>query len=783
MTHRAEALSAVIALTALSCSPPASTTGQNPDTSERKGQLRAIVPGPAAGLFAPAQTRTSDLGKTGAARDQTASAPEPAGDSAGGSIVNGAHLSDLDACGSCHPDAFAQQQVSAHAFSSFNNPVYRYAVDRLRAGVGKPASQMCAGCHDIALLIDRVMVGEVAPTDARAHAGVTCRVCHGIVAASNDGNGSYVLSRVPIAIPEGTDPAAIDRHKRSARPIDGTLLCGSCHRSFLSTATGNGHFLAGQDEITGWQTSAYNQSGVGRVDDPLPRTTCIDCHMRPEPAPLGDVAADERGEIRSHRFLGGHTWLASMLGDDTQLARQTEFLRGSVSLDIGAAFTGKPPAKPGGKPGDQAETRTWTRPADGAPVTPGAPFGIDVVMRNLRVGHRFPGGVRDAADSWLDVRVYDARGTLIAQSGDTHGDDAHRLRALVGNRAGLPQWQRNTEDFYEPIVDHTLAARAAQVVRFALPVPATLDPASLPWRVSARLLHRTRNLQVQKLACEATKSQRGRAFARYTDELGQPVLDPCKPQPVTVIASAETWVGTGAEQRLARAGRALAWKRLYQHGLGLVGEMPREATVARDSLLAALEAVDVSGNPRDRAKILGAMASVYAGAPCGPSAPPGWPTCQGRYEEALRWLQRAEQIVPGHPALQMTRAAMLDRSFRWPQAAEALAVAVRAVPENLFAWRQYAGVLHSLGKPAEALLAARRGLALDPREDDLLRAQHLSLKALGAPAAEVQSAADAYQSHRRAARPTEMQALCAEQLPMCERERFTVHTHTLRPPP
>src|SRR4051812_31786808 len=46
-------------------------------------------------------------------------------------------LADVDTCEECHADAAAQFRTSAHAFASFNNPVYRYAVERYRDDVGK----------------------------------------------------------------------------------------------------------------------------------------------------------------------------------------------------------------------------------------------------------------------------------------------------------------------------------------------------------------------------------------------------------------------------------------------------------------------------------------------------------------------------------------------------------------------------------------------------------------------------------------------------------------------
>lgn len=679
--------------------------------------------------------------------------------------VDGEHIGDVDTCGSCHPDAFAQQQVSAHAFASFSNPVYRFAVDRFRERVGKQQSRMCGGCHDISLLIDGAMMREVSPTDDRAHNGVTCRVCHGIEAATIDGNGSYSLSRTPIPVPTGDDDASVERHRQAAKPIDSNLLCASCHRSFLSPATGNHHFLAGQDEITGMSSSAYNHSGMGRVDDPIPKVTCIDCHMRMEPATLGDVAADNTGRIRSHRFLGGHTWLASMLGDSTQLARQAEFLRGSVTVDIAAAFDGD---------------GNWTRPADGAPVRSGQSFGFDVVMRNVGVGHRFPAGVRDAVDSWLDIAVRDAHGAVIAESRD--GPDAHRLRVLVGDADGMPQFERNTQDFYEVIVDHTIPARDARVVRYVFNVPTDLTDDRQPLEIEARLLHRTRNLPVQNAACADRRSPRGQAFAKHQDARGQPVLDPCAAQPITEVSATRTYVGTGAEAKLARMPRALTWKRLYEHALGLLVELPREAPTARDSLQAAMKHVGISSHKRNRAKLLAAMGAVYTGAPCGPSSPPGWPSCQGRFEEALDWLGQADAITPGHPAIARMRARIHDRSFRWPETAHALEQAVQVAPDNVGAWRDLSTTLLALQRHRDALRAAQRGLSLLPRDDDLLRVQSRALRALGASASIVESAERAYRERERAARPDEMRAACANRYPACRHERYSVHRHQLTAP-
>ena len=173
--------------------------------------------------------------------------------------INGATLTETESCAGCHAEAAAEWQSSPHAFGSFNNPVYRVVVDQFRSDVGKDASRFCGGCHDAALLVDGAMSHEVAPTDSRAHGGVTCRVCHGIESTRPDGNGSYELASSPIPIPRDGDEASLRAHKErmALPPLRTAQMCGGCHRSFLSPETGNPAHLVGQDELGAWQQSAY----------------------------------------------------------------------------------------------------------------------------------------------------------------------------------------------------------------------------------------------------------------------------------------------------------------------------------------------------------------------------------------------------------------------------------------------------------------------------------------------------------------------------------------------
>ncbi|HVK86399.1 MAG TPA: multiheme c-type cytochrome, partial [Kofleriaceae bacterium] len=342
-----------------------------------------------------------------------------------GDVSDGTMLADADSCSSCHPDAAAQWSASAHSFASFGNPIYRVNVELMRHDLGNATSQHCGGCHDMPLMVDGMMTsgGTIPAEDLRSHSGVTCRLCHGIKSTTKDGNGSYVWSRAPIDAPTLGDATSIAQHKAQVSvSSQGSELCVGCHRGFLSADMGMPVHLSGLDESGMWRNSAWTGNGMGRVDK-VAAKSCIDCHMEREPATADELGA-KHGTLASHRFLGGHTWMASMRGDEDHLRRLRAKLEGAASIDIAAARTELPTGP------------TWHLPADAAPVTPGVRLSLDVVVRNLLVGHRFPGGVLDIQDTWIEVEVADRQGKRLASSGLQHAtdpkdEDTHVLRTLV----------------------------------------------------------------------------------------------------------------------------------------------------------------------------------------------------------------------------------------------------------------------------------------------------------------------------------------------------------------
>ena len=208
---------------------------------------------------------------------------------------------------------------------------------------------------------------------------------------------------------------------------------------------------------------------------------------------------------------------------------------------------------------------------------------------------------------------------------------------------------------------------------------------------------------------------------------------------------------------------------MYEHGMALtqvVGERLDEARVVLEAALAKLPVTPATARPR--AMILAQL---------------GWVASkQGRASDALDAVAAARALLPPpHPGvLDAVAADALARVWKWQEALVPARAAVAKAPLNAAAWATLARILASGGDDRAALAAARKGLALSPRDPDLLRSQATCLRSLGAEALAEQALA-AYDRFRA---PDELAALrirCAGQSERCAREREAGHTHVLHP--
>lgn len=661
-----------------------------------------------------------------------------------------ADLTDSQTCAECHTDIAAEWRTSAHALASFDNPVYRVAVESYRARVGNVKSRFCAGCHDISLLATGGMDEEVHPEDIRSHSGIGCRSCHGMARVRPDGNSSYDLDTSPIPLPKGKDDVeGIRAHKARVmpQPMRGAGACMSCHRVFLDEGTGNAHHIPGQDEATPWMRSAFAGSQGERIDDEVKAQDCRGCHMPKEDALLGDAAAKD-GKVSSHRFLGAHTYMAAMRGDAAQLEMVRARLRKAATIDVAAL--------------GRADGTKVLLP-EGAPLAPGERVTFDVVVRSVAVGHRFPGGTLDSQDTWVELAIVGKDGKPVAEAGTDQartGKDptAHVLKATILGADGKPVLHREIERFRTVVTNHTIPPRDAAVVRFALEVPA-LPAAAFPLSVTARLMHRSRNLELQEVACKDTKTARGQAFAKMTRAMFDVTLDACAPQPITELARAELELGAGAKKD--RRGDPAT--RAYALGVGWTHALQEDIEQARAPLLFARE---TATSPQQRARAEDVLAQLAAH--------------QGRVAEALAWTERAGEVFPGHPSLARSRGEAWATTWQFDRASPELEKAAMAAPRDDALWSRLAVSLGSANLQREALDAARWGLAMQPRDPDCLRVQALALEHLGAPDDAVRAAKDAYFERRTPDDAPGIKAKCSATVPGCALERVPVHAHDMR---
>lgn len=650
----------------------------------------------------------------------------------------GSQLADIDTCATCHPDVAAQWGSSAHSFASFGNPSYRANVEQLRADLGKTASRHCGGCHDMPLMVDGLMAsdahGAIDGKDLRAHSGVTCRLCHGMQSTTRDGNGSYVWSSTPIEAPSLDDAASIARHKAQVTTKVDNEMCMGCHRGFLSPDMGLPAHLTGVDEVAWWSASPYNGAGMARLDS-VEKQNCIDCHMERTPASKNELGA-KHGSVASHRFVGGHTWMASMRGDKEQLALTRAKLQGAASIDV----------------------REHTA------IRPGAPAEVDVVLRNLVVGHRFPGGLLDVQDTWVEIEVFDRHGRRLGASGLAHEKDpddmeTHVLRTLQMDEEGRVLEEHEVGRFRSALITHTLGPREARAVRYSFDVPKT---AALPLVANARLRHRARSLKMQAAACRSATTPEGKVFIDGARGARDVTLDPCKPQPITSIASARVELGAGA-----RAGTRPAWERDYEHGMALVSSIITKIDDAKVPLERALAAAP---DARSRAMVETQLGWVAAK--------------QGRKDDVRGHITRVRELLalpegaPGPAVLDAIAAEVHIKLTSYEDAVAPAEACTKAVPQNVAAWQVYARVLVAVGRFEDALAAAVTGLALNPRDPDLLMSQATALAALKDPKAP--AAQDAFTRFKFHDESAGLRIRCIKGSDRCRRDRNQVQTIALK---
>jgi tetratricopeptide (TPR) repeat protein len=431
-----------------------------------------------------------------------------------------------ESCRRCHPDIYAQWRSSMHHFSSFNNQWYRKAIEYMQDTIGIKSSLWCGGCHDHALVIAGQMqkypIRQIEDTAAGQN-GLGCMSCHAIVHVdSTMGQGGITFEYPKLAeLAESKNRLLRWLHdydvKLNPKPHREAFLkpfhqigsetpkfCSACHKVHLDVPVNHYRWLRGFDDYDNWQASGVSGYGARSFYYPPKPQSCVDCHMPLVPSrDFGNI----RGFVHSHRFVAANTAVPASTGDEQQVAEVEHFLRGALSVDIfalaeepgGGERTG--PAGPGGENPQLSSTFAQGEESSGGLVAPTsalnaptklmAPIGraeaalhrgqtvrVEVVVRNRKVGHFFPGGTVDAFDCWVELQARDDRGRIIFWSGEAAENGkgpvdpgAHFYRSLQLDAHGNVINKRNAWSTHAAVYAHLIPPGAADTVHFRLHIP------------------------------------------------------------------------------------------------------------------------------------------------------------------------------------------------------------------------------------------------------------------------------------------------------------------------
>ena len=538
-----------------------------------------------------------------------------------GAFIPAERLMDDAYCLECHPYTHGDWAVSAHRFSSFNNPAYLTSIRETRAvGMERDgdvkASRWCAGCHDPVVLFsgafdDPSFDDRNHPT---AHAGITCTVCHAIdEVPTTRGNADYIIdepTHYPMADAESDVLKWISNqlvkanpsfHKQTfLKPVHGTAdFCASCHKVHLPGAvTDYRPFLRGQNHYDSWLLSGVSGHGARSFYYPeTAQSDCNGCHMPKTPS--GDFGADfdaKLGQlaVKSHLFPAANTAIPWMLGEDDVVERQRAMLEGVARVDLFGVRLGDDidaelvaPLRPS-RENDDAATTPGVRPQ----LVRGQTHLLESVIRTLKVGHHFTQGTIDSNEIWLDVVAVDGDGNELGASGRLDETTAavdpasHFVNAFVVDREGRRINRRNAQDIFVKVYDHQIPPGAGQVVHYRLDVPAD---AVGPITVRVALQYRKFDQEyLQIIANDVHDEERLRGDDRETtdqplrnelpittiatdevtfelvDELAQLDRTPIEPDSPTDGSDASANSGTVPVQSI------VGWQRWNDYGIGLL---------------------------------------------------------------------------------------------------------------------------------------------------------------------------------------------------------------------
>lgn len=409
-------------------------------------------------------------------------------------------------CAQCHTEIAEQWDASAHHFASLNGIFYEKTFEKFQQNRPPESAKFCGGCHDPLVFLTGNMEKTVTKETVNAQEGLTCLVCHGIVEVPDRvGNGGYVLSppdhypgynssdpkeRMANLVAIRKDPT---KHKATLlKPLHRTSeFCLACHKAHLDTIVNQHRWKRGQNDYDAWHDSVAGMKSALTFFNGKEMKRCQDCHM--EDVPTNDPAAKD-GKTRHHGFGSANSALALVNKRQAWIDQIEKTLKDCVSTDIFAIQTDN---------SDSTSSRIWPIQRPDARLVPGQTVRAEVLVRNRKVGHLFPGGTLDLNEAWIEFTVAKPDGSTIFISGDLDAKgrldpNAHRFNAIILTRKGELVDIHNVDDFFTILYNNGLPLGPADAIRFEFKVPDVAEGTKL--RLTARVLYRKFSRQYTEFA-------------------------------------------------------------------------------------------------------------------------------------------------------------------------------------------------------------------------------------------------------------------------------------------
>lgn len=641
-------------------------------------------------------------------------------------------------CARCHQDVVAQWEASAHRFASFNNPFYEATFKDMRNHANEPnkwiekhmaqykdfdkgttgmaKSKWCSGCHDPSLMLAGKINSPIDRNIPEAQAGLTCLACHSIDKIHNlTGNGNYNIAD------EKEDPYLFANSKSEtlgaflhdaaikAKPevhmqrmmqpfFSKSEYCATCHKVSLPETINNYRWIRGQDEYDNWHDSGVSLNASRTFYLPPLKRECQDCHMPPEEATLGDVAA-KGGMVKSHRFIAANTALPFIRNDTMTLNKTEAFLKSEkLGVDIFAV-----------KSADHMEPLTSLNHGD-LTLKSGDEITVDVVVRNKGVGHTFPGGTNDSNEGWLEFSIKDEKGNTLLISGDLddkgHLDpNAHAFKAVMVDKDSNPILRRNAQDIHVTVYANVIGPGTADIAHYTFTIPEEFENSKLT--MQARLLFRKFNQNYMEFAYNANPQ----GFKLFNEIPKLPITEIDADRIEFIVSNTETSITKNASQE----NRILAteWIRYNDYGIGLLLEGDSRGAIRAFDMVEKLQPKRLDG-PLNLAKTA---------------------LREGNIDAAYINLRKCESLKKGDPRVAWVWARIRQEDGLYKDAIAAYTYVLKHFPEDRMARRQL-GRTYYLDQQYEASIKTYLTvLDIDPEDREAYYHLSLNYRAIGKTAA------------------------------------------------